>query len=102
MSDIEKVFTYLNNNIPQWLVDVAGIEVKINAMLDELANAPTSRVLPKMRKSGSVESIRGLDVVMEEPGMSVAEQPSPLPTRKRKTPSVISEHAQNPPKIRAP
>jgi len=101
MSDIEKVFTYLNDNIPQWLVDIASIEVKILAMLDELAKAPTSRALPKKRKSGSIESIRGLDVVMEEPTMCVAGQPSPLATRKRKSPSLVSEHAPNPLKIRS-
>lgn len=101
MSDIEKVFTYLNDSIPQWFLDVTSIEEKIVAMLDELAKMPAPPARPLMRKSGSVESIRDLDVVMEESGQSVEGHPSPLPTRKRKSPSVVSERRPNFLKIRS-
>jgi hypothetical protein len=87
MSDIEKCFTYLHDNISQWFKDVAEVEDKIIAMQAELAKTPASRSLPKKRKSGSMESIRDLDVVLEEPTMVVSGQPNPLAARKRKTPS---------------
>ncbi|KAF2682121.1 hypothetical protein K458DRAFT_308097 [Lentithecium fluviatile CBS 122367] len=101
MSDIEKAFTYLHDGIPQWFKNVAEIEGKIVAMQHELAKAPASRTVTKKRKSDSVESIQGLDAVPEEPGMSVAGQPSPQATQKWKTPSIPSQHASKPIKIRS-
>jgi hypothetical protein len=101
MSDIDKVFSYLHDSLPQWFVDIDGIEEKIVAMLDELASAPTAPALPKKRKSESIESIRGLDTVMEETDLSGAGQVSPYLNRKRKSPSIVSEHTRNLPKYRS-
>ncbi|KAF2248774.1 hypothetical protein BU26DRAFT_305577 [Trematosphaeria pertusa] len=101
MSDIEKSFNYLHDNIPQWFQDVAAVEEKIVKMQSELAKVPVSRSPPMKRKTGSVESIRGLDAIREEPGSSTAAHSSPFTSRKRKTPSVLSGQASGPSKYRS-
>lgn len=102
MSDIDKAFNFLHDNIPQWFKDVAEIEKKIVAMQDELAKVPmASRALLKKRKSESIESLRDVDADMEDSELAVADQAGPLASRKRKTPSVSSEHASTAVKIKA-
>lgn len=101
MSDVEKSFTFLHDNIPQWFKNVAEIEEKIVSMQNELSKVPMSqRSMPMKRKTGSVESIRDLDAIIEDPSTS-ASQPSPFATRKRKTPSVLSGQASGPTKFRS-
>ncbi|KAJ4301432.1 hypothetical protein N0V90_003524 [Kalmusia sp. IMI 367209] len=90
MTDIEKSFTYLHDNIPQWLKNVSEIESKIIAMQSELAKVPVSRSLPMKRRTGSIESIRDLDAIREEPESSGGAHQSEPTTRKRKTPSALS------------
>ncbi|KAF2739048.1 hypothetical protein EJ04DRAFT_9137 [Polyplosphaeria fusca] len=90
MSDIEKSFTFLHDNIPQWFVQLAEIEEKVARMRNEISKVPVSRSLPMRRKTGSVESIRDLDAVLEERSASTPMQQSPFATRKRKPASVLS------------
>lgn len=101
MSDTEKSFTYLHDNIPQWLKNITEIEEKVAHMQSEMAKVPVSRSPLMKRKTGSVESIRDLDAILEDPSSSTAAQQSPFATRKRKTPSILSAHASGPTKYRS-
>ncbi|KAF2645347.1 hypothetical protein P280DRAFT_513258 [Massarina eburnea CBS 473.64] len=99
MSDIEKSFTFLHENIAQWLANIAEVEAKVVKMQAELAKVP-ARSLPMKRKTGSTESLRDLNAIMEEPSSSPAPPSSPLITRKRK-PSIPSGNASGPSKYRS-
>lgn len=101
MSDIEKSFTFLHDSIPQWFKDITEIEEKVAKMQSELAKVPVSRSPPMKRRTGSVESIRDLDAILEEEGSSSAAQQSPFVSRKRKTPSVLSGRQSGPAKFRS-
>ncbi|KAF1956019.1 hypothetical protein CC80DRAFT_83941 [Byssothecium circinans] len=101
MSEIEKSFTFLDENIAQWLTNIAEVETKIVSMQEELSKVAVSRSMPLKRKTGSVESIRDLNTIMEASGSAMATQSSPLATRKRKTPSVLSGNASGPSKYRS-
>jgi CHASE3 domain sensor protein len=62
MSDIEKSFAYLHDNIPPWLKSLSEIEDKIAIMQNEISKVPVS---PMKRKTASVESIRDLDDILD-------------------------------------
>ncbi|KAF2473942.1 uncharacterized protein BDR25DRAFT_302001 [Lindgomyces ingoldianus] len=100
MADIEKAFTFLQDNIPSWCNNLSEIEDKVTGMQNAIARVPMSRPFPLRKKTGSVESIRDLDAILEEPCSSTAAQSSPLANRKRKTPSALSGHASGPSKYR--
>ncbi|KAF2204675.1 hypothetical protein GQ43DRAFT_136246 [Delitschia confertaspora ATCC 74209] len=93
MSDIDKSFTFLQTNIPQWVKNVGDIEEKVASMQNEIAKVPVSRAPPIKRRSGSVESVRDSpkDMTSEERITSTTrpENASPCP-RKRKSPSALS------------
>jgi hypothetical protein len=101
MSDIEKSFTFLHENVTNWFADIANIDAKIVNMQAELARMPVSRSLPLKRKTGSMESIREIGAILEDARPSTAIQSSPLITRKRKIPSVLSDKASGPSKFRS-
>ncbi|KAF2873390.1 hypothetical protein BDV95DRAFT_592768 [Massariosphaeria phaeospora] len=94
MSDMQKAFTYLHDNIPSWFETIAEVQEKISRMQEEVAKIPVSRSPPMKRKTGSIESIRDLDAIIEEPC-------SPLASKKRKTPSFLSAHASGVSKYRS-
>jgi len=101
MTDIEKSFAYLHDNLPLWMKNVAEIEQKMVAMQSELAKAPISKSLPMKRRTGSVESIRDLDAIHEDSSTSGAAQQSMPTARKRKTASLLSGQASGPVKMRS-
>ncbi|ORY09651.1 hypothetical protein BCR34DRAFT_602654 [Clohesyomyces aquaticus] len=102
MSDIERSFTYLYENISSWCASVTEIQEKVTVMQNEIAKMPASGSQKLRRKTGSVESIRDLDAIMEQqPSSSAAAQSSPAVTRKRKTPSLLSGHYSGPSKFRS-
>ncbi|KAF2265781.1 hypothetical protein CC78DRAFT_174203 [Lojkania enalia] len=101
MSDTDKAFAFLSDNIPSWLKQLAHVEEKIAQMRSEIAKVPVNRYPPLKRKTGSVESIRDLDAIMEVRGTSTPAQQSPVITRKRKTPSVLSGQTSGPIKYRS-
>ncbi|KAF1839524.1 hypothetical protein BDW02DRAFT_156120 [Decorospora gaudefroyi] len=84
MSDIEKCFTYLQVNLPQWLQDIAGLEEKVTVMQDENTKMAVSESPFGKRPSDSIESIRPgrLDAIAEDAALSRAAQPG---SRKRKS-----------------
>ena len=90
MSDVEKAFTNLHDNVPTWLKDVAELEEKVRLMQDEISKVPVSKSPFMKRKTGSVESIRDLDAIMEEATTSGAGETGQVASRKRKTPSLMS------------
>lgn len=73
MSEIEKSFTFLHDNIPPWLKSLSAIADKIAIMQNEIAKVPVS---PMKRKTVSVESIRDLDDILDA-------STKPTPTRRR-------------------
>ncbi|KAF2121519.1 hypothetical protein BDV96DRAFT_609555 [Lophiotrema nucula] len=100
MSDIERSFTFLNDSIPAWFKQLTEIEEKVAHMRDEIAKVPVSRSPPLKRRTGSVESIRDLDAIIEDASTSNTPQQTPVMNRKRKTASVLSGQASGPLKYR--
>jgi hypothetical protein len=101
MSDIEKSFTFLHDSIPSWFTNVNEIEEKVAHLQSELTKidvVPTS--MPLKRRTGSVESIREIDGMLEDASPVTTAQQSLFASRKRKSPSVIS-HASGPSKYRS-
>ncbi|PVI04653.1 hypothetical protein DM02DRAFT_611275 [Periconia macrospinosa] len=101
MSDIETSFSFIHQNIPAWVKQVAEIEDKVVRLQEELAKVPAQRSVPLKRKTNSVESLRDIDVDAQ-----VTTSASPIPatsaaTRKRKSPSVLSGNASGPSKYRS-
>jgi hypothetical protein len=98
MSDIEKSFAYLKDNIPQWQHDVTGLEEKATAMQDDLVKAPVSTSPFAKHTTNSIESIRHgrMGAILEEAAPSQTAQTDPLGSRKRKTHSVLSGRASQP------
>ncbi|EOD43253.1 hypothetical protein UCRNP2_10043 [Neofusicoccum parvum UCRNP2] len=104
MSDSEKCFTFLRDNIPSWLEDLQRIAHKIEEKQDEIAKVPVIQKVVK--KTGSTETLKdGKEAVLEQAGTDTAppapEQPH-IPNqaerqalananRKRKTASVLSK-----------
>ncbi|KAF2800118.1 hypothetical protein K505DRAFT_320734 [Melanomma pulvis-pyrius CBS 109.77] len=97
MSDIEKSFVYLHDSIPSWFSNIGEIEERVANLQSEMNKVPVSGSMPMKRRTGSVESIRDLDGILEDPATSTTPQQS---SRKRKTPSVLS-HASGPSKYRS-
>ncbi|KAF1919623.1 hypothetical protein BDU57DRAFT_554844 [Ampelomyces quisqualis] len=102
MSDIEKSFTFLHDSLPQWLDDLAGLENKVAAMHESVAKIPIAVSPFAKPTTGSVESTKhaGLAAIAEEAAPPQAPQTDPLPTRKRKTLSVLSGRASAPARYR--
>ncbi|OJD35656.1 uncharacterized protein BKCO1_16000169 [Diplodia corticola] len=112
MSDSEKCFTFLRDNIPTWLEDLQRIATKIEEKQDEIAKVPV--VHKVVKKTGSTETLKeGKEALLEQDGTDAA---SPAPAqphipnqaerqalananRKRKTASVLSK-ASGPNKYR--
>lgn len=98
MSDSEKCFTFLRDNIPSWLEDLQRIAQKIEEKQDEIAKVPVKTV----KKTGSTETLKeGKEALLEQVGTDTPEQPH-IPNqaerqalananRKRKTASVLSK-----------
>lgn len=102
MGDSQTSFAFLHDNIPRWLDNVADIDAKIVAMQSELSRMPVSRSLPMKKRSGSVESIRDLDAIREEPDTSATGAHQSEPNgRKRKDPSLLSGQQSGPSKLRS-
>ncbi|KAF2143682.1 uncharacterized protein K452DRAFT_285717 [Aplosporella prunicola CBS 121167] len=109
MSDSEKCFTYLCDNIPSWIESLAHVRKRIEDKQDEVEKVP---VVQKIRKSGSTESLKpGKENFLEQETGDYA-SPNALPNasnetseipnqatrlaqanRKRKTASVISKQS---------
>jgi hypothetical protein len=58
MSDIEKAFTYLHDNIPQWLQDITTVQDKVTAMQHDNTKVPISQSPFGKRRTDSTASIR--------------------------------------------
>ncbi|KAJ9669534.1 hypothetical protein H2201_000401 [Coniosporium apollinis] len=119
MADRQDPFTFFNENIPQWLLQLTSITSKINARHDEISMVPIP-VSPtpaplRNRKTGSTESLRPNDEQPETVHQAIAHdatspvrsedvppavrqhQQAMLANRKRKTASVISGNAMSGP-----
>ena len=94
MSDIEKSFTYLQDNIPQWLQDITALEERVTAMQDEITKVPMSQSPFGKRKTDSTASIRPaeLDVIAEDSTPSKETSTDGIGSRKQKSLSVSSGH----------
>jgi hypothetical protein len=91
MSDIEKSFTYLQDNIPQWLHDIARIRDKVTAMQHDNTNVPISQSPFGKQRTDSTASIRpALDAIAEDAPPSNATPTDALASRKPKSLSVSS------------
>ncbi|KAF2019910.1 hypothetical protein BU24DRAFT_129122 [Aaosphaeria arxii CBS 175.79] len=100
MSDIDKAFTFLHDNIPSWFTDMAGIEENLVRLQAEMAKIP-SRTAPTKKRTGSIESIRDIHDIIPGQGPSSDAQQCLSAARKRKAPSVISGNASGPAKSRS-
>jgi hypothetical protein len=103
-SDSEKSFSFLYDNIPSWFNNLMEIEEKVTQMQNDISRVPVSRSpFPLKKKTGSIESIRDLDAILEAPSTSAAAEQNPYATlpRKRKTTSVISGQPSGPNKYRS-
>ncbi|OAL04047.1 hypothetical protein IQ06DRAFT_291668 [Phaeosphaeriaceae sp. SRC1lsM3a] len=102
MSDVEKSFAFLNDNIPQWLQDITGLEEKVAAMQEDVIRAPVlASPFPK-RRTDSIESIKHdrMGAIKEEAAPSQSGQTDPTAGRKRKTMSIQSGRASGPSRYR--
>jgi hypothetical protein len=108
MSDAQKCFAFLHENIPSWLKSAAEIEDKVANKQDEITRVPIP-VVPVVKKTDSAESIRQKENEENEPISAIPEDPSAvaqqyqsqLAKRKRKTVSVLSGNASGPVKYRS-
>jgi len=121
MSDSQKAFVFLKDNIPSWLNDLEDINSKVVESQSTLAQTPITLaqtpITPgtkSVKKTGSTESIRPNDLLKPvidtdaeksnnvspvelsqhaAPGPEGTYQPPPAPPRrKRKTASLLSNH----------
>jgi hypothetical protein len=103
-SDIQKSFTFLHDNIPQWLKDLTDIEAKAASLQNEISKVPVSRSPPMRQRSNSMESLRDIHMAAipeEQSTQSPGAPESSQLVRKRKIPSVASAHASGPTKYRS-
>ncbi|OCL03186.1 hypothetical protein AOQ84DRAFT_381886 [Glonium stellatum] len=108
MSDAQKCFAFLHENIPTWLKNAAEIEDKVANKQDEITRVPIP-VVPVVKKTGSTESIRlkenaenePIGVITEGSSAAVQQYQFQLAKRKRKTASVLSGNASGPAKYRS-
>lgn len=70
-------------------------------MRNEIAKVPVAKAPAMRRKTGSIESIRDLDMILDEKSTSSPVQASPIALRKRKPTSVLSGHGSGPLKYRS-
>jgi hypothetical protein len=97
MSAAEKAFTFLQDNLPNWLHDVAALEEKVTAMQDDNARVPVSVSPFAKHESESIESLRpGKLSAIGEEAISQAAQTDPVANRKRKALSAMSGRASGP------
>ena len=97
MSAAEKSFAFLQDNLPNWLHDVAALEEKVTAMQDDNARVPVSVSPFAKHESESIESLRpGKLSAIGEEAISQAAQTDPVANRKRKAPSAMSGRASGP------
>jgi hypothetical protein len=95
MSDIDKSFKFLHENIPQWLHDVASMEATLVSMQDEIARIPMTMVPFTTPEAESVTSPPARKPELDgTPGEAL---PS---NRKRKPLSVLSGRASGPTRYR--
>ncbi|KNG51570.1 hypothetical protein TW65_91056 [Stemphylium lycopersici] len=94
MSDIERSFTYLQDNIPQWLQDITALEERVTAMQDDITKVPISQSPFGKRRTDSTASIRPaeLDAIVEDVTPSNGTSTDVIGSRKRKSLSVSSGH----------
>lgn len=92
MSDIERSFTFLHDNIPQWLQDIARVEERVTAMQNENERIAISHS-PFGKQTASNASIRPekLDVIDEVAAPASGSPTDGLGSRKRSL-SVSSGH----------
>ncbi|RMZ72519.1 hypothetical protein GMOD_00007516 [Pyrenophora seminiperda CCB06] len=97
MSDIEKSFTFLQDNIPQWLQDIARVEERVTAMQAENEKVAIS-LSPFANQTASNASIRPgkLDVIDE-----TAAPDSRGPGSRKRSLSVSSGHVSGSSRHRA-
>lgn len=101
MSDIEKTFTYLHDNIPQWLQDIASIQEKVTAMQNDNTKVPMSQSPFGKPETDSNASIRpALDAIAEDAAPSNATPTDAVGSRKRKSLSVSSGRVSGPSRYR--
>jgi hypothetical protein len=97
MSAAEKSFTFLQDNLPNWLHDIAALEEKVTAMQDDNARVPVSVSPFAKHESESIESLRpGKLSAIGEEAISQAAQTDPVANRKRKALSAMSGRASGP------
>jgi hypothetical protein len=97
MSAIEKPFTYLQDNVPQWLQDVTSMEEKVVAMQQENSKIQMSQSPLGKQRSDSIESIRSarLNAIAENTPPSNGTNTDLAGSRKRKSLSVSSGRVSN-------
>ncbi|KAG9193118.1 hypothetical protein G6011_03153 [Alternaria panax] len=84
MSDIEKSFAYLQDSIPQWLQDIAGVADKVTAMQNDNTKVPISQSPFAKPRTDSTASIRpALDAIPEDAAPSNATPADALRHRPR-------------------
>ncbi|EUC42310.1 hypothetical protein COCMIDRAFT_103850 [Bipolaris oryzae ATCC 44560] len=88
MSDIDKSFVFLQDNIPQWLHQITTADDRVTAMQHEITKVSISQSPFAKHKSDSTASIRPgkLDAIAED-----AAPADPIVSRKRKSLSVTSD-----------
>lgn len=103
MSDIDKSFAFLQDNIPQWLHQITTAEDRVTAMQDEITKVPISQSPFAKQKSDSTASIRPgkLDAIAEDATPSTATPADPIVSRKRKSLSVSSDQEPDPARHRS-
>lgn len=94
MSDIDKSFTFLHDNIPQWLHQLTTAEDRVTAMQNEITRVHISQSPFGNKDTDSAASIRPtkLDAIAEDATPSNAPPTEPTGSRKRKSLSVSSGH----------
>lgn len=94
MSDIDKSFAFLHDNIPQWLHQLTAADERVTAMQDDIARVPISQSPFGNKDTDSAASIRPakLDAIAEDATPSNAPPTEPTGSRKRKSLSVSSHH----------
>lgn len=105
MSEIEKSFMFLQDNIPQWLQDLTRVEQKVAAMQEEIVRVPAAMSPFAKRRTDSIESLRDdrvdrMRAIAEAPLSLQGAQTNPIMNRKRKTLSVASGSASGPSRFR--
>jgi len=92
MSDIERSFTFLHDNIPQWLQDIARVEERVTAMQDENEKIAISQS-PFGNQTASNASLRPDKLaVVDETTAPVSGSPTDGLGNRKRSLSVSSGH----------